>query len=148
MPKGQYKRIKSSPEFHKTSLQNKQTKTAYIYPINSPLLHMATKSIILQLFVGMATNQFFSRDQQKCCDLPHWHTECQLPQPSVSDRNMSSSPIPSAEISTRGALTITLDLWEQSASLEERITLTGEFISMLSRCGNGSLRREMSVYSM
>ena len=24
----------------------------------------------------------------------------------------------------------------------------GEFISMLSRCGNGSLRREMSVYSM
>ena len=52
----------------------------------------------------------------RCCSYTHWHETCR---PSGFDANMCSSPTPSVTTSTRSELTIILDRWELSASLEE-----------------------------
>lgn len=63
--------------------------------------------------------------------------------------DMSFSPTPSQDsTSIIGQLWTCLETWERSASLDERVMLMAEFITMYSQISDGSFRREKFVYSM
>lgn len=77
-----------------------------------------------------------------------WTHQETLDKLSGSRHATPSSPMLSVGISMPSELATILDHLERSVSLDEKITLMGEFISMLSLCGTKSISQEMSVYSM